>query len=199
MNFTLLDTKFSISIYLIIGCIILWIILSTNLFCAGCRVTPYEGFVGAAKAVNTVAQKASGKPDTKLKKAPIPTPSAHPIISPVKAGTEAFVGANINHGESSNYNDKPVSTASWFSQDLTNPNSKGYQELVNRPKQPIPLPEGEMLLFANTPFKPECCDYASSYSNGSGCACMTVGPNSQYNYLIGRGGNNAVGPNWSEY
>ena len=191
MNFTFLDTKFSISIYLILGCIVLWMILSTNLFCAGCRVTPYEGFTVATKAL---ADKASGTDDTKLKKnnKPVPNPSS----SPVK---ESFVGANINNGESSNYNEPPVSTASWFAQDLTNPKSKGFQELVNRPKQPIPLPEGEMLLFANTPFKPECCDYASAYSNSSGCACMTVGPNSQYNYLIGRGGNNAVGPNWSEY
>jgi len=191
MNFTLLDTKFSISIYLILGCIVLWMILSTNLFCAGCRVTPYEGFVGAAKVVESVVgNKTASKPSIVKEIAVKATPSH------VK---EAFVGANINHGESSNYNDSPVSTASWFSQDLTNPKSKGYQELVNRPKQPIPLPEGEMLLFANTPFKPECCDYASAYSNSSGCACMTVGPNSQYNYLMGRGGNNAVGPNWSEY
>ena len=83
MNFTLLDTKFSISIYLILGCIVLWMILSTNLFCAGCRVTPYEGFTVAAKAV---AEKASGK---KLKKN-------------VPDKKEGFVGANINHGESSN-------------------------------------------------------------------------------------------------
>ena len=44
---------------------------------------------------------------------------------------------------------------------------------------------GEMLLFANTPFKPECCP--NTYSTGGGCACMT---NSQVNLLNTRGGNN---------
>jgi hypothetical protein len=46
-------------------------------------------------------------------------------------------------------------------------------------------------MFANTPFKPECCPNA--YSNSSGCACMTT---NQYNYLISRGGNNVP---YSEY
>ncbi len=44
---------------------------------------------------------------------------------------------------------------------------------------------GEMLMFANTPFKPECCP--NIYSNGRGCACMTAG---QTNHLVTRGGNN---------
>ena len=55
----------------------------------------------------------------------------------------------------------------------------------------VPLPEGEMLMFANTPFKPECCP--NSYSNSSGCACMTV---KQLSYLNERGGNNVP---YSEY
>ena len=58
-------------------------------------------------------------------------------------------------------------------------------------EQPVPLPEGEMLMFANTPFKPECCP--NTYSNSSGCACMT---GNQYNYLITRGSNNVP---YSEY
>ena len=53
--------------------------------------------------------------------------------------------------------------------------------------------EGEMLMFANTQFKPECCKNNGSYSGSTGCACMTTG---QYNYLVSRGGNNVP---YSEY
>jgi hypothetical protein len=63
--------------------------------------------------------------------------------------------------------------------------------IFNRPKQPIPLPEGEMDMFATTQFKPECCP--NTYSTGSGCACMTV---DQYKYLKNRGSNNVP---FSEY
>ena len=62
---------------------------------------------------------------------------------------------------------------------------------MNRPDQPIPLPKDELLIFANTPFKPECCP--STYSNSTGCACINL---KQYNYLINRGGNNVP---YSEY
>ena len=111
---------------------------------------------------------------------------------------EGFVGANINYGESSAYdltNNMPVNTASWSAQNMTvvpgQPLSKGVKQFLARKPQPIPLPEGELSMFANTPFKPECCP--NTYSNSSGCACMTGG---QYNYLITRGGNNVP---YSEY
>jgi len=61
----------------------------------------------------------------------------------------------------------------------------GVKAIWNRPKQPIPLPKGELDMFATTPFKPECCPNA--YSNSSGCACMDM---NSYNYLHQRGGNN---------
>jgi hypothetical protein len=114
---------------------------------------------------------------------------------------EGFTGANINNGQSAQYNvsyDKPVDTSSWFSPNLTfgpgQKPGKDVQNILNRQPQPVPLPEGELLLFANTPFKPECCaNGGSSYSNGSGCACITM---PQYNYLIERGSNNIP---YSEY
>jgi hypothetical protein len=71
------------------------------------------------------------------------------------------------------------------------PLSAGVKAILNRQPQPVPLPEGELLMFANTPFKPECCP--NTFSNSSGCACMTT---EQYNYLILRGGNNVP---YSEY
>ena len=111
---------------------------------------------------------------------------------------EGFVGANINYGESSAYdltNNMPVNTASWSAQNMTvvpgQPLSEGVKKFLARKPQPVPLPEGEMLMFANTPFKPECCP--NTYSNSMGCACMT-GP--QYNALITRFGNNVP---YSEY
>ena len=58
------------------------------------------------------------------------------------------------------------------------------QEVANRPKQPVPLPEGEMLMFKDTEFKMECCP--SGYATRSGCACMT---SEQANYLATRFGN----------
>jgi hypothetical protein len=92
-----------------------------------------------------------------------------------------------------NYN--PIDTDSWNTPDLRlipgKKPSAGAQRILDRPAQPIPLPEGEMLMFANTPFKPECCP--NTYSNSTGCACMTTG---QYNHLVSRGGNNVP---YSEY
>jgi hypothetical protein len=115
-----------------------------------------------------------------------------------KAGKEGFSGANINYGQSSPYdltNNSMINTSSWSAPNMTvvpgQPLSQGVKDFLAREPQPVPLPEGEMLMFANTPFKPECCP--NTYSTSTGCACMT-GP--QYNYLILRGGNNVP---YSEY
>jgi hypothetical protein len=118
--------------------------------------------------------------------------------TPTTTTTEGFTGANINYGESSLYSlgdDTPLDTSSWSAQDMTVKSgqrvSAGVKAFLARPEQQIPLPEGEMLMFANTPFKPECCPNA--FSTSTGCACMT---GKQYNYLISRGSNNVP---YSEY
>ena len=121
------------------------------------------------------------------------------VCSSVHGVQEGFDGANTNYGESSSYSLNaamtPINTGSWNLPNMTvtpgQPLSKGVQDVLNRPEQSIPLPEGELSMFANTPFKPECCP--NTYSNSSGCACMTTG---QYNYLVTRGGNNVP---YSEY
>jgi len=59
------------------------------------------------------------------------------------------------------------------------------QAIWDRPPQPVPLPKGEMYMFATTQFKPECCP--NTFTSSTGCACMTV---DQYQYLLDRGGNN---------
>ena len=92
-------------------------------------------------------------------------------------------------------NYKSVDASKWGQPSLAitpgQPYSPAVKAVLDRKAQPIPLPEGELDMFANTPFKPECCP--NTYSNGSGCACMTV---KQYNYLSDRGGNNVP---YSEY
>jgi hypothetical protein len=119
-------------------------------------------------------------------------PTTTTTTMPTTTSKEGFTGANINYGESSNYslnNDQEVDTNSWSAQNMTvtpgQPLSAGVKQFLAREPQPVPLPEGEMLMFANTPFKPECCP--NTYSNSTGCACMT---GDQYNYLVLRGGNN---------
>jgi hypothetical protein len=125
------------------------------------------------------------------------TPNQHQFQLEMSYPTlnEGFTPANTNFGESSSFHEKPVSTWSWFTPNLTykpgKKPGKGVQNILNREPQPVPLPEGELLMFANTPFKGECCP--NTYSNSMGCACMTV---PQYNYLINRGGNNVP---YSEY
>ena len=119
--------------------------------------------------------------------------------SSIHSAKEGFAGANTNYGESSRYSLNsamtPINTASWSLPNMIvtpgQPLSKGVQSVLNRPHQQIPLPKGELSMFANTPFKPECCP--NTYSNSTGCACMTTG---QYNYLVTRGGNNVP---YSEY
>ena len=113
-----------------------------------------------------------------------------------KSVEEGFTGANTNFGQSSMYDigsDVPVNTSNWSQPSMVvtpgQPLSPAVQKFLDRPNRP--LPKGELAFFANTDFSPECCP--NTYSNSSGCACMT---GDQYNYLIMRGGNNVP---YSEY
>jgi hypothetical protein len=107
--------------------------------------------------------------------------------------TEGFVGANNTaYGPefaSAKSPDYIMNPSKWSMPTLTySPGTTpdaGVQAIWDRPKQPIPLPKGELDIFATTQFKPECCPNA--YSNSTGCACMTM---DQYQYLQARGSNN---------
>lgn len=101
-----------------------------------------------------------------------------------RAAKEGFTGIQF----SSTFSDahaKPANMNSWYQ------NGSTPSAIDANGTQPIPLPNDEMVLFATTKFKPECCP--SSYSTSTGCACMT---NGQYKYLQERGGNNVP---YSEY
>lgn len=116
-----------------------------------------------------------------------------------KTQKEGFVGANdLAYGPQFSGSNNPgyiMPPNKWSMPTLeytpgTNPDA-GVKSIWDREPQPVPLPEGQLDMLANTPFKPECCPNA--YSTGNGCACMTV---DQYNYLRQRGGNNVP---YSEY
>lgn len=170
MDIAILGYKLNLEILILIG--IVYLILVSHTVCSCCNMH------GIMEGIQNMA---TGK-----------KPTAN------TSGKEGFSGANTNYGLSAPYNlgiDNKVNTSSWFSKDLLivpgQPLSQGVKNILDRPAQPVPLPEGELVMFANTPFKPECCP--NTYSTGSGCACMTV---KQYNYLINRGGNNVP---YSEY
>ena len=59
-----------------------------------------------------------------------------------------------------------------------------YSHLKNNMGGSVPLPEGELLMFNGNTFDPTCCP--STYSNSSGCACIS---GEQMQYLNERGGN----------
>lgn len=184
MDISILGYKLNLEILILIG--IIYLIMVGHTVCGCCNMGLMEGFEDPKKEVkekinnNLLTQDVAGSPASS---------KTEPSVSTT---TEGFTGANINYGESSVYdlsNDNSIDTSSWSAPDMTvtpgKPLSDGVKNFLSRESQPIPLPEGEMLMFANTPFKPECCP--NTYSNGSGCACMT---GNQYNYLVLRGGNN---------
>ena len=167
--------KFKLNLAIVLIIFIVYLIIVSNTFCSCCynKSELLEGYTNSDN-------KNAGKKQKKIN------------------GKEGFVGANTNYGQSSPYDLKnytPVNTSKWSKPDLTvipgQPLNPAVKEILNRPNQQLPLPEGELFLFANTPFKPECCP--NTFSNGSGCACMNT---NTYNYLIMRGGNNVP---YSEY
>ena len=181
MDISILGYKFNLEILILIG--VVYLILVGHTLC-GC-----SNFYSLIEGNTTMDASGNMQKMKETVKANMPTQTT---------SKEGFVGANTNYGESSAYdlsNSMPVNTSSWSAQNMTvvpgQPLSKGVKQFLARKPQPVPLPEGEMLMFANTPFKPECCP--NTYSNSSGCACMSGG---QYNYLIMRGGNNVP---YSEY
>ena len=153
--------KVSLSVILIVS---VFIILISHAFC-GCYRFKLEGMDTLPKKKSEVKQ----------------------VVS------EGFTGLKKNIGQYAPYDIASDSTAinqsNWGQKDLTvtpgKPLSPAVKDFLNRPKQPVPLPEGQLSLFFNTEFKPECCP--NTFSNSSGCACMT---GEQYNWLILRGGNN---------
>ena len=107
--------------------------------------------------------------------------------------TEGFTSANnTSMGPEFASIDAPkyiMNPSTWAMPTLTySPGTKpdaDVKKFWNRPKQPIPPPEGQLNFFATTEFKPECCP--NTFSTSSGCACLDMG---SYKFLKQRGFNN---------
>ena len=219
MDISIFGYKIGLEILILIG--IIYLILASHTLCGCCNFySLIEGMDTNGSSTNgsstngsstngsstmgsgQMAQQVKAKVQAKVQQAQnnmaqssVTSNEATPVTPTTT--NEAFTGANINYGESSvyNLNSTPIDTSSWSAQNMTvvpgQPLSDGVKAFLARQEQPVPLPEGEMLMFANTPFKPECCP--NTYSNSTGCACITT---KQYDYLIKRGGNNVP---YSEY
>jgi hypothetical protein len=128
---------------------------------------------------------------------PIPKASSKPIPVP-KYKTEGFANYQTAAGPEfaeNNGNYSYMDPNKWSQPSLvytagTTPDA-GVQSILDRGKNQAPLASGELNMFANTQFKPECCP--NTFSSSTGCACMST---QQYNTLITRGGNNVP---FSEY
>lgn len=160
--------------------IISWVLFG-HLFCSCSRIGMMEGFEIGKKILK---EKFSNK---NLKKEKFGNKNKNKEgFKNVSAGF-SFADSNAN----TYYKDPSTWSAPNVAYSSGSVPGSDINSLMNRQKQPIPLPEGELDLFATTPFKPECCP--NTYSTGSGCACMTV---DQYKYLRNRGSNNVP---FSEY
>ncbi len=191
MDISIGPYKFRLEILILIS-LLLWVIFG-HVVCSCSRVGLMEGMeamTDGAKAVdasvkNKVAKKEMTSGDS----------SAATATVNAKAGKDGF--ANLGNFspdyQSADYQGANTSSWSMPTLDYTKGGKvdAGAQAILDRPKQPIPLPEGELDMFATTEFKPECCP--NTYTSGSGCACMTQ---NQYFYLLQRGQNNVP---YSEY
>ena len=182
MDISIGSYKFRLEIVVLI--IIAFWVMFGHMLCSCCNVSFKEGFAAAQIAYNGASNALSANGS---------------YVLPKIANTEGFVGANNSaNGPEFAANNSPdwIRNPKLWSKPtlLYTPGKKpspGVKAIWDRPKQPIPLPTGEMYFWATTPFKPECCP--SYMSSSTGCACITV---DQYNYLKERGGNNVP---YSEY
>ena len=97
-----------------------------------------------------------------------------------------------DYGAPINYNmDSGIPGGGWENAARKYANSVGNQDNTKSGQYhkggPIPLPPGEMLIFAHNDVKPECCP--SYYSSSTGCVCTSQ---KQWNYLNERGGNRTL-------
>lgn len=196
MDISIGPYKFRLEILILIG-LLLWVIFG-HVLCSCSRIGLMEGFdvirEGAQVMENKVKEKAAQAELTGDNKEANKDVAA--TTNP-KANSKTDGFANLGNFspdyQSADY--MGANTASWSQPTLEYTKGgkldAGAQAILDRPKQPIPLPEGELDMFATTEFKPECCP--NTYTSGSGCACMSQ---NQYSYLIHRGQNNTP---YSEY
>ena len=193
MEISIGSYKFRLEILILIV-VVFWIMFG-HLLCSCCRISMSEGLsmIGRRAVAANVYQNNN---NTTTTEGLVPRRAVAANVyqnNNNTTTTEGFVSANnVAYGPEfagAKTPDYIMNPSKWARPTLTySPGTKpdaGVKAIWDRPKQPIPLPEGEMFFWATTPFKPECCP--SYMSSSMGCACMTV---DQYNYLRERGGNN---------
>ncbi len=114
----------------------------------------------------------------------------HLLCSCSKIGLQegmAILGAPLDWqmgaGQSTNWQNKANQYASEMGYSDTRSKYNKYSGT------PVPLPEGQLFMFADNKFKPECCP--STYTSSTGCACITQ---EQVDYINQRGGNRTMAP-----
>ena len=109
---------------------------------------------------------------------------------------EAFSQRNAlgsdNYGAPINHNmDSGIPGNNWETAARNYANQVGNQDNTDAGQYykggPIPLPPGELLIFAENEVKPECCP--SYYTSSTGCVCASK---KQIAYLNQRGGNRTM-------
>lgn len=159
--------SYNIRVEILIAIIIVFWVAFGHLLCGCCRVSAFEGFSMLSNAVKHKKEGFTGANKTKM-------------------------GPEFADAKSHDYIMNPNT---WSMPSLTySPGTApdaGVKSIWDRPKQPIPLPNDQLDMFATTKFSSDCCPNA--YSSSMGCACMTT---EQYDYLKSRGSNNVP---YSEY
>lgn len=201
MEISIGSYKFRVEILVAIV-IVFWIMFG-HMLCGCCKVNLFEAMTNgtpAKKAVAVGVYRNNNMDTSDTTPSDSFTPLTGNSTGSMSTNTmEGFTGANYTsmgpEFAGAKTPDYIMNPSTWSMPTLTySPGTKhdaGVKAIWDRPKQPIPLPEGELDMFSTTPFKPECCP--SAFSTSTGCACITV---DQYNYLRDRGGNNVP---YSEY
>jgi len=164
---------YKVRVVILLAIIVVFWVMFGHILCGCCKLNLFEGIVMRTGFVSKIPGQgiAPGKRKT----------------------TEGFTGANITsmgpEFAGTKTPDYIMNPSTWSMPTLTySPGTTpdaGVKAIWDRPKQPIPLPEGQLSFFATTEFKPECCP--NTYSTSTGCACMDL---NSYNFLRERGGNN---------
>jgi hypothetical protein len=128
--------------------------------------------------------------------APSPSPATASTTAAKKEGfsmSRPLEWGPIKENENDNVNlSQWVSSAMKYSKGMGNENKLDSYQYNSGPQ--IPLPEGQLFYFKDTKFNPSCCP--STYTNSTGCACMSK---KQLQYLTMRGGNNSIPNNKTSY
>lgn len=158
---------------LIILCVVIGIVLGTHLFCS-CTSFSVDGMPSNAGSVIKEAFR-NGIRDNFS-----------------EAFTQQTMLGSDDYGAPINYNmDNGLPTKNWENAARNYAKQMGNQDNtksgMNYKGGPIPLPPGELLIFADNEVKPECCP--SYYSSSTGCICTSQ---KQWDYLNQRGGNRTL-------